>query len=76
MSGDLFGFDDRKEPPKGEVSIALVLHGASNAAWLLGESMDRREAKWVPRSKARRGEGRDENVWTMPAWMAAERGWL
>lgn len=77
MSGDLFGFDPPGgEPAKGEVSLALVLHGETSAAWLLAESNDRREARWAPKSKAKRGEGRDENVWTMPAWLAADRGWL
>lgn len=75
MSRDLFGFDDRPEPPKGSVSLDLVLHDETPSAWLLGETVDRREAKWAPKSQARRGEGRDENVWTMPAWLAADRGW-
>jgi len=76
MSRDLFGFDATAEPSKGSVSVALVLHEQSEAAWLLGETADRRDAKWAPKSQAKRGEGRDENVWTMPAWLASDRGWL
>lgn len=72
---DLFGFDDPSGPPQGSVLLALVLHDQTEAAWLLGETNDRRDAKWAPKSKAKRGEGRDENVWTMPAWLASDRGW-
>lgn len=75
MTGDLFGFDRVEGPPKGEVALSLVLHDQSAAAWLLAETNDRRDAKWAPKSKVKRGEGRDENVWTMPAWLAADRGW-
>jgi hypothetical protein len=75
MSRDLFGFDDPTGPPKGSVALALVLHDQTDAAWLLGETNDRRDAKWAPKSKVKRGEGRDENVWTMPAWLASDRGW-
>lgn len=72
---DLFGFDEATGPPRGSVSLALVLHGETSSAWLLAESDDRREAKWAPKSQAIRGEGRDANVWTMPAWLARDRGW-
>lgn len=72
---DLFGFDDATGPPKGSVALALVLHDQTASAWLLGESADRRDAKWTPKSQVTRGEGRDENVWTMPAWLATDRGW-
>lgn len=75
MSRDLFGELPVAADASGSVALAVVLHDQSDAAWLLGQTIDRREAKWVPKSKARRGEGRDENVWTMPAWMAADRGW-
>lgn len=75
MNRDLFGDKPIRSEAPGSVSLALVLHDQSDAAWLLGETIDRRDAKWVPKSKVKRGEGRDENVWTMPAWMAAERGW-
>lgn len=76
MTGDLFGFEPPDEPAPGDVSLALVFHDQTDAAWLLGETIDKRGAKWVPKSKAKRGEGRDMNVWTMPRWMAADRGWL
>lgn len=76
MTHDLFGFDAVDGPPAGSVALALVLHDQTDAAWLLGETNDRRAAKWAPKSKVKRGEGRDENVWTMPAWLASDRGWV
>ena len=77
MSGDLFGFEPPAGAPKdGEVQLALVFHREGDAAWLLAETEDIRTAKWVPKSQVRRGEGRDENVWTVPEWMARDRGWL
>lgn len=77
MTGDLFGFDPPDEGPKsGEVQLALVLHREGASAWLLAETIDARDAKWVPKSQVKRGEGRDENVWTVPAWLARDRGWL
>lgn len=76
MTRDLFGFEAVDEPADGETAVALVLHDATDKAWLLADSDDRREAKWAPKSKVRRGEGRDENVWTMPTWLARDRGWL
>lgn len=77
MSGDLFGFEPlRAEPKAGEVQLALVLHDERPKSWLLGETIDARKAKWAPKSEVRRGEGRDENVWTMPTWLARDRGWL
>lgn len=77
MTGDLFGHD----PPKrvsagGQAALAMTLHGETSSAWLLAEGMDRREARWVPKSECRRGDGRDENVWTLPTWMARDRGWM
>lgn len=77
MTRDLFGFDKADEgPAQGEVELPLILHEERPRAWLLGESLDRREAHWTPKSQVRRGEGRDENVWTMPRWIARDRGWL
>lgn len=77
MTRDLFGFEGPSDTPKaGEVQLSLVLHREGDKAWLLAEGVDVRDAKWVPKSEVRRGEGRDENVWTMPMWLARDRGWL
>jgi hypothetical protein len=78
--GDLFG---RPEPMGGGgsnrsdlVDVALVAHRTGNAAWLLSDSGDPDDAKWLPFSVAERGEGKDANVWTMPRWIARDRGWV
>lgn len=76
MTGDLFGHDPPTAPKAGEVQIALVLHRESERGWLLSETARAADAQWAPKSEIRRGEGRDENVWTMPRWIAADRGWL
>lgn len=77
MTGDLFGFDPPEDGPQtGDVQLSLILHREGASAWLLGETIDARDAKWVPKSQVKRGEGRDENVWTVPAWLARDRGWL
>lgn len=77
MTGDLFGHEPAAAPPRdGEISLTMTLHDQSPDAWLLAPGIDRRAAKWAPKSRCRRGEGRDENVWTMPVWMARDRGWM
>ncbi|WP_438852644.1 hypothetical protein [Brevundimonas nasdae] len=76
MTHDLFGEAPRTEPKAGEIALALVLHGQTDKAWLLAETIYQRDAQWAPKSHAKRGEGRDENVWTMPTWLARERGWM
>jgi hypothetical protein len=76
MPRDLFGETPKLESKAGEVALAMVLHDQTDKAWLLAETIDRREAQWAPKSQAKRGEGRDENIWTMPIWLAQERGWM
>ena len=76
MTRDLFGETPRPAPKAGEIALAMVLHGQTDKAWLLAETNDRRDAQWAPKSHAKRGEGRDENVWIMPTWLAQERGWM
>jgi hypothetical protein len=76
VTRDLFGEAPRPGPKAGEIALALVLHDQTDKAWLLAENNDRREAQWAPKSQAKRGEGRDENIWTMPTWLAQERGWM
>ena len=75
MTRDLFGFDASPAEGSGEVSVALIFHDASPKAWLLSETGRDVDAQWAPKSQVKRGEGRDENVWTMPRWIAADRGW-
>lgn len=76
MMRDLFGEETGPVEANGSVTLALVEHSGTAKAWLLGETEDVREAKWAPRSEVTRGEGRDENLWTMPTWLARDRGWI
>lgn len=77
MTGDLFGYVPPEVEARGEVSLQMVLHHQTELAWLLARVSEHRSAaKWVPKSNCSRGEGRDENVWTMSRDVADERGWL
>lgn len=75
---DLFGDDPDPPDDQGEIALALHLHGesASGKAWLLGDTDKASEARWTPKSQVRRGEGREENIWTVPVWLARDRGWI
>lgn len=74
---DLFGFDDPRAPEgRGKVALALAPHRESEKAWLLSQTGDVADAKWVPKSIAVRGEGPEEHVWTLPSWKARELGWM
>jgi hypothetical protein len=74
--GDLFGHEPAQPRPDGTVALSLTLHRTSAKAWLLSATGRAVDAAWAPFSEATRGEGRDENVWTMPVWLARDRGWV
>lgn len=76
MTRDLFGEVTPPRAQGGTVSLPLVLHLETAKGLLLGPDIDRRKAQWVPRAHAVRGEGPERDVWTLPRWIAAERGWL
>ena len=80
-NGDLFG------PPGGAVKdgtlviVSLNYVDETSKAWLLVLPVSKAKAAWVPKHHAKpakegRGVGLDETYWTMPRWVAAERGWL
>ena len=73
---DMFGHEPPAAAADGSVSLALTLHSTGAKAWLLSATGKVVDAAWAPFSKATRGEGRDENVWTMPVWLARDRGWM
>ncbi|WP_426041519.1 hypothetical protein [Brevundimonas sp. TWP2-3-4b1] len=73
---DLFGEVPEPVDDKAPVTIALTLNDQSDAAWLLSDVGGRLRPKWAPKSQIKRGEGRDENLWTMPRWLARDRGWM
>lgn len=73
---DLFGQDPDPPDDRGEIALALILFRESAKAWLLGQTDREADARWTPKSQVRRGEGRDENIWTVPVWLARDRDWL
>lgn len=56
--------------------LALHCHHETDAAWLLSDTGLRDDAKWLPKSQGERGAGRYANIWTMPEWIAVDRGWV
>ena len=72
---DLFGGETPRKAITGTVSLRMVVHDSTARAWMLGADIDRKNARWVPRGEVSRGAGRDEDVWTMPRWLAVDRGW-
>ena len=65
-----------RPPSNLPVQVAFRLHHETDKAWLVSPPGNPAAAGWLPKSKASRGVGRDEYVWTMPDWMARDRGWL
>lgn len=72
---DLFGELPAAPVATGTVRLRLTLHRESAAAWLLSPGLGEREAKWAPKSEVTRGEGHEDQLFTMPAWLAKDRGW-
>lgn len=62
--------------PGAMVDVVLVHEGESAKAWLLRRSGAPGGAKWAPKSLVRRAEPPHQDVFEMPRWVAAERGWL
>lgn len=64
-------------PPRDRspVRVPLVCVSETKDAWLLRPDA-KAGAKWAPKSEVARGEGLEANLFTMPRWIAAERGWL
>ena len=75
MNRDLFG-EARAPDLTGSVTLRMVVHRATDKAWLLSKDGERAAPQWVPKSRVVRGEGRDEDLWTMTKVTAHERGWL
>ncbi len=71
------GFRDEDRVEKSTLTdLALHLHHETPDAWLLSDTGLRPDAKWLPKSQAERGSGRYETIWTMPEWIATDRGWV
>lgn len=79
MAADLFGDDPPPlKDPNGKVRLHLTAFDHRKTAKALFLSKTGREAhgKYVPISEVAHGVGPDINLWTLPRWLAAEKGWL
>lgn len=76
VTPDLFG-DQVRPIDDGEVDLALQLVDATDKAFLLAAGRGKaRKVAWIPKARARRGEGANVNVFTMRRSDARARGWL
>lgn len=76
---DLFGGEPAElSDPNGSISIAMLnfARGETDKAWFLSKSGRPGEARHAPKSRVSRGTGEAINVFTMPRWLAHEKGWL
>jgi hypothetical protein len=76
---DLFGHKPVKlADPNGLVSLTLTAleHGETPAAWLLVKPEKGATPRHAPKRLAKRGVGPLAGVFTMPRWLADEKGWL
>jgi hypothetical protein len=76
VNRDLFG--EPPTPPRDRTPVTLGLQfvDQSEKAWLLRASGRRGVTAWAPKSEVTRGEGPRAGEFTMPRWIARERGWL
>ena len=75
---DLFG--KIGAPPKDSTPVRVRLDvieaSCTDLAWFLRPPGKGAQAAFAPRQLARRGEGPEAQFFTMPKWLARERGWL
>jgi len=71
-------FPDLPPEPRdpSPVTIALRVLDQTEKAWLLVCDGRKSGAAWAPKSELTRGEGHQDCLFTMPRWIARERGWL
>lgn len=75
--GDLFGAPKTIERDPTSTTIPMDVIGAGTRdAWLLRPAGSKGPAKFVARRLVKRGEGPRAHEFTMPRFLAVERGWL
>lgn len=75
VNRDLFG-GQALDDPDAKVERLLQVVQTSEKAWFL-RGLDRKaRAAWIPKARAERGVGPNQNVFTMTRADARERGWL
>lgn len=75
---DLFGGPRAPARDVTSITIPMVEVGAgTDRAWHLKPAgAPSSKAAFAPRSAVSRGSGHQQQFFTMPRWIAAERGWL
>jgi hypothetical protein len=79
MTADLFGQAPAQgQRDHGSVRLALTHfpHRDTPLAVFLSATGREDDGRHAPVSKLARGVGPNINVWTMPRWVARDRGWL
>jgi hypothetical protein len=78
VNGDLFGHKGPTPKDTTPVSVPLMHHpaGSTDKAWMLSKPGRGNAPKHAPRSLVTEGEGPNAGIFTMPRWIALERGWL
>lgn len=81
MAGDRDLFGRSAAPlsrPNDLVRLAAIESSwaSTDKAWFLTPDAPGAKGAHVPRSKCARGVGAEINTWSMPRWLAHEKGWL
>lgn len=76
VNGDLFGAPPAKARDTTPLTLPMRLIDQTEKAWFLSIDGRSGSAKWAPKSEVTRGEGAEAGQFTMPRWVAADRGWL
>lgn len=65
------GFRDEDAAEKSDlIDVAVQIHAETAKAWLVSDTGEKIDAKWVPKSQAELADG----VLTLPEWLAKEKG--
>lgn len=77
--GDLFG-GAVTPPRRDETPVTIPMRevaSPTDKAWFLAPAgVSSKRSGWVAKTLATRGEGDEASLFTMPRWVAVERGWL
>lgn len=75
---DLFGklVAAPKDQTPVRVRLDVIAASCTAKAWFLRPPGKGAKAGFAPRSEARPGDGPEAQFFTMPKWLARERGWL
>lgn len=65
------GFRDDEPTRKANlIDVAVQVHHETAKAWLVSDTGDKKDAKWIPKSQAEIADG----VLTCPEWLAKDKG--